>query len=1620
MDYPVCRILLTICLAASFGRAEVVFRDVRFYQRTGDQSRVTLRLHVPQTLRQPATLGDDPGFWADALKTDLFVTPGASLAESRTQAFVSMSKDTLYLAVDCYEADWDKLVTAAQPAEGDSKRAWADDSLEIFIDGDLDQKSYHWMVITAAGAKEDASAFAPERLKYQWNGTYAFDVRRHADKWRVEMAIPLAEVGIDTADPAAFGFNVVRNKLTPAAGISQLAPTHGPNHAPGHFAQIIPPGATAAKPVEALLKGDGLGKLILFKDEYPGGDVIATGHAAFNLSPADMADCTVLFELVQVENVLASTRVRHPQFNHVFFDIDIGDLAAGDYEVRATASRGNAFLGRLTANLVRHTGHPATVAQRHVDIIIDDAVAFRKQSVPLTVGIPMPRDTLAGTDNLRVVDLDGMPVPHQARVMTRWTKSGSIKWLGLDFIGQSRQGRRPAYRLEFGDAVPPARVGTMLIDRGGLLQIDNGVLRITIDKESGTLIQSVHCADREVAHDIDGRIIDNHDVEFRLSPARPAIRIEEDGPIKCVIRKEQPYVNADGRESCIQITRITVYRDQPWIQLTHTFVFTEDSNKTQLKDISIDVPLTVGELQSVAFDIMPGTADAPAVAGKDKLGAGVYLHQGKVRRYREGTSRFEVRCGDELLQTGERAGHWYAAHGDGVIAIAGVRNFWQQFPKELELITDGQPLMRLHLWSGRGGVPLDFRTDTWIARRGKWGEHFADHWRQQGNQAFGAARTHEVFLCFLENRPGAIHAPEVLAETFQKPVLAYCDPKWVTTSGVFGKFHYADRENFPREEAIIETVIGNIEKNFCEDVDYGFLDYGLSPRMEVVQVDGLDGWLPNSYRYNADYGFPQFLWQAFARDPRRDYLELAMRNTGFRTELGMSHAHGLGKHPGEFNFWGFPWPPSGQSNVGRNFTFHINQAILQYYLRGYNRGAEIAREYGERFKTNWDFDDWPEADPNINKQRRSRIACMRECIDLYQLTWDDSFLLMAREMFEAVSRPDEPGGFRPDTMYAGSDAMEKIVPIYSKHEYAIFDFSQYHGFTGDPEAQRSLHQQFEYYHKVYGYTWPFDNNGWWYNMPLAYWQTGDAKYAAYVHRMNELLIDYVNAEKNNPRALWRYNAAANAVVQGVGYIESVLAATRDTPLPLPYVSAGHKFYVQPPEAGPLTLDVNMAVPRFSGTMDLPVVGLGEGKRLSSDRISYRQFSNNGYGKNFVQFEIDLPAGTQEVVLEFPGVHGGDDMKPAKIYSTNARRIVCSIEGGGMVSRFVGDYWFFVPEGRRRFTFNGDDARKFVVTRPDGRELRFEGREKRPHTVTVPAGQDGRPWKFECRDMYGNGYNFIWLMGVPQVVSLFSPDGLFVPKLLSAVPGTTTRHDETARYVPGVSGAVDDQALNIRSGRRFRFPRGDKLDRMRFDNLDLNEGTIEWWFKPRSASFELGSGWLPWFCSSDTKSGLIMSAETDHGRSRCATEWRTKGGKTWYDTPRVVLRRDRWQHVALQWHRKEHLLFYDFYVDGRKMKISGGDTGDVRSHGAADLADPGEWLYLMSSPADRADKRLDARPFECFIDEVRISTGKRYNTRSFMPARRFDMDDRTLALFHFDGKATGIRKDGGSIEGRNEP
>jgi hypothetical protein len=1610
--------------------SDTSIRDIRFYQRAGEAQRSLDRpsLLIPQAQRQFSKLGEDPSFWSQAQESPAFVTMGNTEAASRTKAWFQAGDKHLFIAVDCYEDRWDELVTNIEPAEGDAHQAWKDDCLEVFIDPNHDQQSYYWITITAAGAVEDAKASAPEKLDFRWDGAYPRTVGRDPDKWRVELAIPFEALGWSRPPSSTFGLNIVRHKLTRPAGYTALSPTFGPNHVPGRFADArlalefegeAPTSQGDRKDdalelgvKEPLTQGE-IGELIVFKDEYLGDESIVTGHLSVKNIRQSGKNISVRFEVLDGidGSRIAAGSADHERFGHAFFEIGIQDLPAGEYEVVAHVALDDVEQGSLAARFRRSTALPRPdVSERSVELILDDVVEGRKAKVPVSLGVPMPRGILWETSRVDVRDLQGNPVPHQSRLLASWTKEGSVKWLGLDFLADSAPGTNRAYQLRFGEHVVPFESEPIAREEKDRILIDNGPLKMAISKGSPRIADWIEFRGQKIVERIDGLIRNQAAREFRGSQARsaPLLSLEENGPVKCVVRMETPYADADGRTSCSQITRVTAYRDQPFLAINHTFVFTEDSNETQLNDISLEIPLSIGRVNSVRFDVSP-EHDGEIFSVTERLHeAPVFLHQQEAVRYGEGKNRFLVSRAGEPVHTGNRAGHWCEVSDGAVSMVAAVRHLWQQYPKEFEFRSGPNPSVHIHLWSGRDGTPLDFRTDAWVQRRGKWGKNSEDHWRKHANQAFGVAKTHEIFLYFYETEGTSPQEAEAFAETFERPVLAYCDPKWVTRSEVFGKFHFADRENFPREEEMLERVILNIDRNFSQGVDVGFIDYGLSPRMEVTRVEGVDKWLPSVYRFNADYGLTQYLWRAFARDPRRDYLELVTRSSHFRHDIGMCHANGLGKRAGEYNYWGFPWPPPGENQVGRNFMFHINFAILEYYLRGYDRAAEVARTNGRRMKECWDFDGWPEADGNINGERRSRIACMRECIDLYQLTWDDTFLLMAREMFEAVSRPDEPGGFRPSTVYAGAEEMDPVIPIYSKHEYAAFDFSEYESFTRTDEARRSLRKQFDYFYHVYGYTSPFDNIGWWWNMPLAYWATKDPKVLAFVRHMNELLIDYVDHYQDNPRMIWRFTAAANSVISGVGYVESVLLEGRAVETSVPYYGHGREFFLLPPDDGPLRVDISGYQPRYHEPDFLPSFYLASGEQIPAERIRIEPYSNKGYSKQYHWIEVDVPDPEKTIRMTYPST------KATSIRHTNARKVVTGIRGGEILSRLRGGrYYFFVPANTRTFAFATDRPKSFQVLRPDDVEAPLDPDRKR-NTITVPEEFDGKLWRLIHQPVEEQG-NFAWLQGVPEVVAFFDPDLFFVPDSVSVVPPRQPQGRSQEAYATGVTGEPQDRSLNLVSGRGFSFPRGERLGPMSFEHLDLNQGTLEFWFRPAASSFEAPGAIQPWFSSTADGSGLVLSAQAEQGRTRVGVYWRTEKGREWRDYPSKITRNDQWSHFALQWEHRGSLLYYDVYFDGEKMRISGGDTLDVRRHGPAPLAEPGEDLYVLSSPDKSKDPHVPpGRVYESLLDELRISDIPRYEGNFITPEKRFRHDDNSLALFHFDEDAEGIGAGGRRI------
>ena len=92
---------------------------------------------------------------------------------------------------------------------------------------------------------------------------------------------------------------------------------------------------------------------------------------------------------------------------------------------------------------------------------------------------------------------------------------------------------------------------------------------------------------------------------------------------------------------------------------------------------------------------------------------------------------------------------------------------------------------------------------------------------------------------------------------------------------------------------------------------------------------------------------------------------------------------------------------------------------------------------------------------------------------------------------------------------------------------------------------------------------------------------------------------------------------------------------------------------------------------------------------------------------------------------------------------------------------------------------------------------------------------------------------------------------------------------------------------------------------------------------------------------------------------------------------------RWIHAAFQI-RSGELNETAAFLDGA------GDSGAFKAEPVLVSYEP---LFIGGRPG--------CKSIDGWIDEVRVSSKWRYVPRSFTPPRRFERDEHTLALWHFD-------------------
>ncbi len=665
---------------------------------------------------------------------------------------------------------------------------------------------------------------------------------------------------------------------------------------------------------------------------------------------------------------------------------------------------------------------------------------------PVSVGVPFPRGVLASTDRLRLVDGDGKPVALQVEERARWSKYGSVKWVLCDFT-VNLKGKPVELFLEYGEERADGAEGTALqwifadpeaaefpALAGALLTIDNGLWWNADGGERLQLLPPSALTGAFVEHE-DGRL-------FVADPAAPFV-IEEAGPEKVIIHRRGWYRDPEtGDTFCRFSTRFVVFRASPIIRVFHTWIFTGDGNRDRISNMGW------------RFDLDGTSSGEPLfLTGFDPQAQ--WQNGDRLLQYDYEHFLIEGASGVSQFDDGRAAGA-AALQSGNVDLYFGAKDFWQNYPSELEVRDDA---LWFHNWPRRNlparftfdktliderggpaerssaaryaledpehltrsewvlnviqsrhaheGEVLDFRLPDVYNEDPIWSDITSGqpHW-VQGDvdtiNAQGVSRTEE-FWFVVDHQQDRDNATQLLKGLNDELFRAVVDPQWLATSGAFYNFHPHDPEQFPLEEEIYEQVALSPSRMAERLGIYGMWIYGdvpgWNPRLEIKE--------PVLYRAFRRHhlGWP-YPWMPYLRsgDPRfHKWAEASTRrmiDTAWVHHVSADVDTRIGpdrhRRHGLVGISPIPWMGGSETSpFTRSTGTKVDYLLDCWYLTGYHPAWERALAWMTEMKV--EEADVPGRGPFFWFTRASN-SMLRACIDSWEATFDPWFLVAAHAL----------------------------------------------------------------------------------------------------------------------------------------------------------------------------------------------------------------------------------------------------------------------------------------------------------------------------------------------------------------------------------------------------------------------------------------------------------------------------------------------------------------------------------------------------------------------------------------------------------------------------------------------
>jgi len=482
-------------------------------------------------------------------------------------------------------------------------------------------------------------------------------------------------------------------------------------------------------------------------------------------------------------------------------------------------------------------------------IRVEEPVGLDRTNWPVGLGFPFARGELKDLSSLAVFSPDGKPLPVQSKLLSRWP-DGSIRWAHvLFFIDLTRQAIAE-WRLEWntGTKAPAPSQKVRVEERGGSVTVTTAGLEVLFAAGSGRLLESVKVNGKEVLDSSrkNGFSIQTPEGKVFEAPSAGDVKftVEEDGPLRAIVRAEGKHHSVAGETLFEYVARFVFYAGLPWFEVEHSFANKESAEWTNIAAITLSLPLApsrspyLGLTSEYKIDKFYEFREPFSVYSGAEDFFGVF-----------GGARIFRADGAEILGPGyesEVRARWWADSSTAERGLtASIQEMSQNFPKSIRIAPDR---VEIDLYPAGEKKPLSFH---------------------QGWQ-----KTHTMLLYFHEGT-GLDAGSRDLCFQWQAPTIPWS--RYHIESGLIGELLPYSPKKYP----MIERAIRDGFITYESGVGRGMIDYG--------DTMGPGSGERGSFTQNNAYDTPWVCYLLFLRSGERRYWQRARSSALHTADIDVVH-----------------------------------------------------------------------------------------------------------------------------------------------------------------------------------------------------------------------------------------------------------------------------------------------------------------------------------------------------------------------------------------------------------------------------------------------------------------------------------------------------------------------------------------------------------------------------------------------------------------------------------------------------------------------------------------------------------------------------------------------------------